>query len=306
VTSEDDEGRTLVRFGDGVSGARVPSGRDNVRARYRWGQGAAGNLEPGSIRQLVDSLPGLQAVENPERASGGADRETPDEIRFNAPGHIRTLGRAVSVDDYRALALSFPGIRRARAVWAKRDEEGKLLARPEVQLTVDTGEETLSQEVASRLRRFLDVARDRNVHLRVLSPRSVDVVLEATVEVLDDHGRKATLRAAQDAMRQFFAALGFGDAVFLSAVYAAQQRVEGVREAVVKSLHGPLQLQTGFPIIGALLGGPRLDLLGRRIPHRLPEPLRLPSVEDPVPVPSTGLARLSQLSIQLDRGGLED
>ena len=35
----DDDGRTTVQFGDGISGARLPTGVENVRAVYRKGSG---------------------------------------------------------------------------------------------------------------------------------------------------------------------------------------------------------------------------------------------------------------------------
>ena len=35
----DEQGRTFVVFGDGVRGARLPSGVNNVRATYRKGLG---------------------------------------------------------------------------------------------------------------------------------------------------------------------------------------------------------------------------------------------------------------------------
>ena len=39
------DGRTTVTFGDGVHGARLPTGHENVRARYRFGIGRAANVK---------------------------------------------------------------------------------------------------------------------------------------------------------------------------------------------------------------------------------------------------------------------
>ena len=38
------DGTTTIDFGDGEEGARLPSGVDNIRATYRAGGGAKGNL----------------------------------------------------------------------------------------------------------------------------------------------------------------------------------------------------------------------------------------------------------------------
>lgn len=49
----DDDGRAQVVLGDGVSGARLPTGLENVRARYRAGIGPAGNLATGALSLLA-------------------------------------------------------------------------------------------------------------------------------------------------------------------------------------------------------------------------------------------------------------
>jgi hypothetical protein len=41
VTRRDDPGNTTVIFGDGKTGARLPTGQENVTAKYRKGIGLA-------------------------------------------------------------------------------------------------------------------------------------------------------------------------------------------------------------------------------------------------------------------------
>ena len=94
ATVQDNEGKTRVSFGDGVNGARPPTGRNNISARYRKGLGTSGNAEPGAIQQLIDSASGLQQATNPLKAAGGADPEGLDEIQTNAPASLRTFGRS--------------------------------------------------------------------------------------------------------------------------------------------------------------------------------------------------------------------
>lgn len=247
TTSTDDSGATAVVFGDGINGARPPTGKDNVHARYRWGMGAYGNVAPQKIAQLLDALPGLQKVTNPQPSFGGADPETIAKIRTNAPDHVRSFGRAVSIADYAALARSYPGIEKASASWIRRDAQLVAIPNPYVQLTVATsdGIPLLQQPVLKRnLRAYLDAHRDPNVTLRVadFTPVYVDVAL--TVDVSDQYGRGATLSAVQAALAPganpdgslgFFAfdRFVFGESVPLSAVYAAAQRVAGVRDVTI-------------------------------------------------------------------------
>src|SRR5262249_41937928 len=53
VVRQDGEGKTWIQFGDGVTGARLPTGQRNVRAEYRPAVGAAGILKPGHINLLL-------------------------------------------------------------------------------------------------------------------------------------------------------------------------------------------------------------------------------------------------------------
>jgi len=45
VLRREEEGEVSIQFGDGVNGSRLPSGKDNVKATYRTGAGAGGNVE---------------------------------------------------------------------------------------------------------------------------------------------------------------------------------------------------------------------------------------------------------------------
>lgn len=115
VTQAGASGATSVRFGDGVHGARLPTGSDNIRARYRSGLGAAGNVDQGAITTLLSRPLGLKSVTNPTAATGGADAEGPDAIRRAAPLGLVSLSRLVAVEDYEDFALTFAGIAKASA-----------------------------------------------------------------------------------------------------------------------------------------------------------------------------------------------
>ena len=117
ATLNEPGGRTDVLFGDGVEGARLPTGQNNIQANYRVGSGFAGNVGPGSITTLVDRPLGVSGVTNPMAATGGQDPQSVDDIRANAPLSVLTLGRAVSIVDYQNFAASFAGIAKAYAIW---------------------------------------------------------------------------------------------------------------------------------------------------------------------------------------------
>jgi hypothetical protein len=106
-----------VIFGDGVEGARLPTGQNNIIGHYRTGSGSAGNVASGAITTLMQRPLGVSGVTNPQAASGGADPESVDDVRSNAPQTVLTLGRAVSIADYQNFASTFAGIAGAYAIW---------------------------------------------------------------------------------------------------------------------------------------------------------------------------------------------
>jgi hypothetical protein len=109
------EGKSVLLFGDGTRGSRLPTGAENVRAVYRVGLGRDGNVDPNKITQLLSRPLGVKGVTNPLAATGGADAEPLDEVRRNAPVGITALDRLVSVTDYADFARAFAGIARSAA-----------------------------------------------------------------------------------------------------------------------------------------------------------------------------------------------
>ena len=115
ITRIDDDARMRVTFGDGVRGARLPTGQVNVSARYRSGIGPDGEVGAGSITMLRKMPLGLRGVTNPLPAAGADGPETLDGARRNAPLTMLTFERVVSLLDYENYARAYPGIGKARA-----------------------------------------------------------------------------------------------------------------------------------------------------------------------------------------------
>ncbi len=117
TTLNQSDGTADVVFGDGVEGATLPTGQNNIQATYRVGLGSAGNVAAGAITTLIDRPIGVSGVINPDPATGGQDPQSVCDIRTNAPQSVLTLGRVVSIEDYQNYASTFAGIAKANAIW---------------------------------------------------------------------------------------------------------------------------------------------------------------------------------------------
>lgn len=108
VAEIDGAGRAHLRFGNGDEG-RIPDAGTTFSARYRVGNGPAGNVGAGAIAYLVfrsiTAGIGNLVPRNPLAASGGTAPEPLADVRQFAPYAFRdVLERAVTAADYASLA----------------------------------------------------------------------------------------------------------------------------------------------------------------------------------------------------------
>ena len=111
TVSTDANNISYINFGDGVSG-RIPP-INSIFVTYRIGGGASGNVGPSTLSYQLNNVTSGVRVNNASAASGGADPETTDSIRINAPLAYTALNRAVSLVDYSSLAVQVPSIAKA-------------------------------------------------------------------------------------------------------------------------------------------------------------------------------------------------
>lgn len=240
----DGEGRTTVRFGDGRTGARLPSGTDNVTATYRTGTGRAGNLQAGQLSLLMDRPLGVNRVANPLPATGGEDPEDPTRIRRNAPSTVLTFDRVVSLTDYQDFAGAFAGIAKARAAWVW-DGATRL-----AHVTVagpDGAPVREGSEIHRNLRRALRASGDPHRPFRVASYEPLTFGVEAGVFPEPDHRWEDLRPAVATALQATFSfdRRRLGQPVTATEVIAAIQAVEGVLavdlDALTLTGHPPAQ-----------------------------------------------------------------
>ena len=62
ITRLDDDGNVSIAFGDGITGARLPTGDENIAATYRTGIGVAGMVKAGQLSLLMTRPLGVQKV----------------------------------------------------------------------------------------------------------------------------------------------------------------------------------------------------------------------------------------------------
>jgi predicted phage baseplate assembly protein len=236
VTQTDDSGKTTLTFGDGVHGARLPTGVENVTATYRVGIGQAGNVAAAAITLLATRPLGVKATGNPLPASGGADPEDAAAGRSNVPLAAAALDRIVSVADYAALARTFAGVAKAvatRLPGAPATVQVTLAADGDA--PVDATSPLLQNLVAA-----LTAQGDSSVALDVRGRSLIVLILSANVLLQAGYQWESVATALRSALLDAF---GFdrralAQDVFLSEVVTTMQAVAGVDSVSVTVFEG--------------------------------------------------------------------
>jgi len=196
-----DDGSAAVIFGDGIEGGRLPTGTTNVRATYRKYVGTAANLPAGVLTTLLQRPLGVTEVVNPEPATGGADPEIIDDAKDNAPLTVRTLDRAVSIQDYQHFARAFAGVAKAHALWIQAGpSRGIYLTIAGINgATIPTDSKTYVNLLAA-LRRYGDPL----MPLSLVNFSVARFRLGLAVKVNEDANSDAVLANLDETLRQHF------------------------------------------------------------------------------------------------------
>jgi len=231
VVETENDGRAVLRFGDGISGRAPPAG-DVLHARLRTGNGAVGNVGAEAIAHVVAS--GIGGVRNPLAAQGGVDPQPLAQARLYAPQAFRLQERAVTTVDYAAMTEREPSVQRAVAT---RRWTGSWYT---MFITVDRrGSDTVTPEFEADLLRFIERYRLAGHDVEIDAPSFV--ALDLAMHVCAKRGYfpdqvESRLLEAFSSDRLPSGETGFfhpdrftfGQPVYLSAVVAEAMRVPGV------------------------------------------------------------------------------
>ncbi len=233
VVEMESDGTAYLRFGDDQFGAR-PKPDTQFEATYRVGNGKRGNVGAEALRHIVSTDSRIVDVSNPIPARGGTEPESMEEVRQRAPNAFRCQERAVTSEDYVAVASRHPQVQGAAATVRWTGSWHTIF------LAVDRkGGEKVNPEFEMELRRFLDRYRMAGHDLEIEDPHYVYLEIDMTVCIEPNHFRSQVGLAL---LRRFSrhtlpdGSLGifhpdhftFQQAVYLSPLYAAAEAVAGV------------------------------------------------------------------------------
>lgn len=191
-------------------GALPPKDSLIIMTGYRYGGGLEGNVAARSINVLKTSIPYISRVINLRGATGGLDSETLENAKMRVPGHLRSLRRAVTADDYEYLAQqSAPG--RIGRVYCLQPPltnrgENRILVIPNIPvLTGFIAPESLElpTDVHDTIKSYLDERRLLSTQLEVTAPTYIWVETEVRFSTSQHHEFERVKTAVENKLFDF-------------------------------------------------------------------------------------------------------
>jgi hypothetical protein len=226
------DGTVSLRFGDDRNGA-APAKGESFTAKYRIGNGRAGNIGPDILAHIESSDTNIRFIRNPLAAGGGIDPDSMEDIRQLAPFAFLTQLRAVTEDDYAHAAMRDPRIREARGTFRWTGSWRTMF------VSIDPVAGQPISQLISDTRSRLDLFRMAGTDLEVEPAILVGLKFELHVCILDDYFQSDVCQAILRLLTAGDTCDGrpgilnpenftFGQTIYLSPILAAVQAVPGV------------------------------------------------------------------------------
>jgi hypothetical protein len=159
-----------VTFGDGVLGSSLAVGNivrlDYIATNASEANGATTFTYPTNFTGSNEST--TLTVTSP--SAGGAEQETVDSIRFNAPRFNATKNRAVTANDYKSLILSSNPNVKSVAVWGGEDNDPPMYGKVFVSLQPNAGLVITQDDKDTILRDFIEPRQPISIRTEFVDP----------------------------------------------------------------------------------------------------------------------------------------
>ncbi|WP_028315162.1 baseplate J/gp47 family protein [Desulfatibacillum aliphaticivorans] len=248
---------TSILFGDGQSGA-VPAAGKTISVSWLESLGAMGNIGPGRITQLLSAVyhDGAQiplTVSNPVAATGGSSRETIQHARNQAPAELRSLWKAVTLQDYKALAEGYPGVAKAKVLDTNDCQNIRYY---NVHLAIAPNGGGMPSGLLKRdLAEYLEHRKVITVEVKLFDPVYRSIHIDCEVYAWPGEALENVRSRIESSLADFFAfdQVSFGQTIHSSDLIALIDGVRGVSHIRLYTPQLDVELGRGeIPVLGSV------------------------------------------------------
>ena len=257
TVTEDADSNDYISFGNGISGL-IPVNFSEIRVHYQVGGGTAGNVAPQTIN-TIEYIPGvstndlvsIQSYLTPSNDGVGVDGADPDSldlIRSLAPLYLRANTRAVTLEDFRSIALGVSGSGKAKAtsdIWTSVTiylAPSRSVSDPDLHPGLGDDEYTPTAgwiDLAVRTQAALDPNLLIGVTAVIQPPTYVDVIVALQYTKLPQYTNAEVEKNIKSRLVTDYSYynMDFGDTLYVQDVEYTLQQTEGVKTAKLTVFH---------------------------------------------------------------------
>jgi len=176
MVSVDEALNPYIMFGDGTFGKKPAAGAKITNVVFYLTNGTQGNVKSNtitSVPSVISSSITDATVSNAYDAGGGSNYENFTMLKEHIPLSVKTLGVAITKEDFESLAMLVDGVNKAKADY----ECGRKLT---VYISPDGGA-VASSELINRVYNLLSQRAPMTTWLKVKSAGKVQIILEMDV-----------------------------------------------------------------------------------------------------------------------------
>lgn len=180
----DENSRVILKFGNGVRGYN-PTPSDVLTITYMNTMGSDGRVIEKEVSGTLymtglDDRQYIVQYYNPNPSNGGSYGETDEELKRNIMTQVKSIGRAVTREDFERLALSVDGVKEVRVCDIHNTPDLCLYHEVKVYiLPKDTSD--VSNSLISKVREFLQNRSIPPTNVLVYSPKKVMINLTINI-----------------------------------------------------------------------------------------------------------------------------
>ncbi len=188
---EVDDGKFEVYFGDGVVGNNPTDGNIIILEYIVTNKDAANGAKTFS----GSSFSGITdyTITTTAAAAGGAEPETIESIKYNAPLDYSSQGRAVTTEDYKVIIPQVYADAQAVQVWGGEDNDPPRYGQVFVSIKTSSGI-NLTQAQKDNITTSLDRYNIASIRPTIIDPEVTKILLTSTFKF----SANATTKTAQD------------------------------------------------------------------------------------------------------------
>ena len=177
---EAEDGKFEIYFGDGVTGKALTNGNIIILKYVVTNKTVANGASSFSLSGNIGGFSNITLTIN-SNAANGAEPETNQSIKFNAPKSYAAQDRAVTVEDYKTKVKELYANTQSISAWGGEDAETPFYGRVYISINPKSGSiltQTTKNSIIDSLKRY-SVASVTPV---IVDPETTNIILTSTVK----------------------------------------------------------------------------------------------------------------------------